>query len=430
MTRSPAPIQIRVIRSGEVEVSSASETRYPANQLGIRAMIASALDCAEFPLDLSVFPVSPISAHQIIPENYHLAKAIRPDQDGVRFLELLPHDACNHDCSWCFTKQIRDANVLGAASARKVLELFASQGGASVLFSGGGEPLLAKYLSIPSADFDGLTAPRWLADRGISVGLITNGVHLKRYLQHNVETFSNAAFVRVSLDACNALEYRRTHNADENDFAKVLDGIEHLISLRGISRTPAVGISFVLGDAYGLDTSASAIRSIATLARQLNVDFVQLKHVHTSEAASADQNMREVFDHCLGEDWEDTEYWVHRYALPKPSQDCHVASVSRLIGAAGHSHPCCHRQDMTIPPQGLLPSKTYNIIKNCGSEVCRYVSLNEQLLSSMGRDANRAAHNTAHHKLFLSLRQHGYHPYRLFPSAPDLFGYTNLNDCK
>lgn len=44
-----------------------------------------------------------VSHAQIIPENALLADALSPERTGPAFLEVLPIEACNHGCAWCFT---------------------------------------------------------------------------------------------------------------------------------------------------------------------------------------------------------------------------------------------------------------------------------------------------------------------------------------
>ena len=395
------------------QLTDGSGTALPSAEEPINAFRLS------LPPDMVGFSAKHVSAAQITPENLLLARLLRPSSKGVSFLEVLPHDVCNHSCSWCFTKATRQVASLGADRARELLDKFTTQGGLAVLFSGGGEPLLAKYLISPSPAFENLTIVGWLANKGIAVGLITNGVFLDRYLTTNVASLTQTAFIRVSLDACTEAEFKSAHGAKEGEFENVLSALRMALQLRGRSTTPAVGISFVLGHRHGLSASAGSVCKIAALARHLSVDFVQLKHVHTPDASQADRAMHQVFDFCLQEDWGRSEFWVHRYLSPRPGLECRIPTVSQVVGAKGDVFPCCHRQDLPLAVSGEPVALDRKVILNCRSLVCRYVSLNEALLNT----STNAEHTRAFGKLAQSLRRFGYHPYRLFPSAPDLVGF-------
>lgn len=361
---------------------------------------------------------SRVSARQLIAENV-LLPACYDDRNEIRFVEVLPTGVCNHACSWCFTASSR-GGTLDAGALRARLYALTQSGGRAVLFSGGGEPLLCPYLMKPDAAFDAMTVIEWLGERNVSTALITNGALLSRFVERVGAAIRSMAFVRISLDACDPGTYSIRHGTAESDFQKVLDGIADLRSLRAGGYQPAIGISFVVGPEA---LSFGELKQVRSLARSIGADFVQLKHRHVPETAvsEADSTMKAVYVACTELDWGETEYWVHRYLTPKAMKSCVVPTVAQVLGTADRQHACCHLQHIPLPKSEDGAWRGFSVT-DCSSSVCRHVSLNSVLQKvespssyARGLDVLRA-----------SLARHGYHPFRLFPSSPDLFGYSEL----
>ena len=87
--------------------------------------------------------ISKISANQLIPENIFLHNL---SLNNLKQVEIDPIDFCNHNCSWCFTKDFREDKRIDLKSLKNYIDEFILNKGKSIVFSGGGEPLLYKEL--------------------------------------------------------------------------------------------------------------------------------------------------------------------------------------------------------------------------------------------------------------------------------------------
>ena len=360
-----------------------------------------------------------ISERQIIPENILLPGCLLEGQHGPAFVEILPIDICNHACDWCFTAASRSVRFIQPNQLRARLEHFISVGGKSVLFSGGGEPLLYKPLIRSNSEFDGKTVIEWLSDRNIIIGLITNGVYLDRFIEaHSGYLSKTMAFIRISLDACTAADYSLCHQANQNDFGLAIDSIKAAVSCRDkLNNTPAIGVSFVVDGNSGLNAQPEAIDAIQKLATDLEVDYVQLKHAHTNNEHAADALMLKISKWIATVFPQRPEFWIHRYQSSRASQKCYLPLTSQVLRADGARSPCCHLQGISVPEQESAYGFSPFMVHNCTSNACRFVSMN-RLLDKMFKyptDYINALYRLKH-----SLMQDGFHPYRLFPSAPDL----------
>lgn len=368
--------------------------------------------------------VSPVSAHQIIPENILLPLCISNGPSGPSFLEVLPIDICNHSCSWCFTSDSRSTRVLQVGRFRERIDQFIARGGKAILLSGGGEPLLYKPLIEATPEFDGLMVVEWLAKRHLVVGLITNGVYLDRFIRANSKYLSAVAFIRVSLDACLPEQYRLLHRAREGDFDRVVLGIKTAIERRGAHPAPAIGMSFVVDGNAGMNSTIDDMSAIHRLGVALGVDYVQLKHAHTSSERTADALMLRLCEWSEAFAWDRPQCWIHRYLSSRAESECNIPLVEQLLGADGSRSPCCHLQSVAVPELDLAAGFSPFKVFGCQSVVCRYVSVNRLLKELEGDDT---AHIQALQRLKRSLEEHGFHPYRLFPSAPNLAAFSDVS---
>ena len=379
-------------------------------------------------LEYTTVDLRRVSASQIVPSNVALlwdddfleSNSTVHSTNHVRSVEINPTDACNHACGWCFTSKHRNTQILPTWKLRHYLDNFTSHGGRSIHFSGGGEPLLYKPLVEASADFDGLSVLEYGLNCGLAVGVITNGVYLTKLEAHLGVRVTELAFVRVSLDATTSEEYKRAHESRAGDFASVVESIRSLLLLRGPAVTPAIGISFIVDAVHGINATPKALMQIAKLSTSMGVDFVQIKHVHTADAVCAQRLMERIHSWCMSfnELWGSTEFWVHQYDTPKPQLVCRMPRMSQVLGASGERYPCCHRFGDSTFYSGAPFESVGKTATECLAPVCRHQSVNYAVDQALG---NSRARIELREGLRTSLERDGFHPYRLFPSAPRLF---------
>jgi len=362
-----------------------------------------------------------LTAAQIIPENILLLQNEVGDE-GLRQIEISPTDVCNQKCGWCFTVTARASKYsLSPDLLRKYIDEFISKGGISVVISGGGEPLLYKAIYEEISEFDGLSILNYCIKKRLVVGLITNGANLKKVTK-SVD-IKKLAFIRISLDSLSEELYSRFHGVPKKHHKLVIEGIESARRKKKQSPVPAIGISFVVDDRARLNCRDYEIAEIAEFARQLDLEFVQFKHLHTYATGEAEKTMAKIHRFAMKQYWGSCEFWVQKYKTPAPDQICYVPTVIQSVGNNNKRFPCCHLfGDETFLAQNKFYPRGKHIV-GCPSKVCRYVSVNA-ILTAL-RSGN-LEYKKARKTLNKSLELFGFHPYRLFPTAPDLhFPVTN-----
>jgi sulfatase maturation enzyme AslB (radical SAM superfamily) len=351
-----------------------------------------------------------VSSSQIIPENIFLYTNPHSISPSLRSIEINPIEYCNHNCPWCFTRPFREHEKASILHLSEYLKTFKKNGGVSVHFSGGGEPLLFKPFRIQYKEFDNLTLLEFTNKLQLATGLITNGLLLDELPP--VSYLNYLAFIRISLDATDATTHAKRHGCPIGDFSRIIKSVANLLKIRGKAVTPAIGLSFIIDPNNNQFTEVKEILALKKLITVLKVDFVQLKHIHTSNPTLADKTMKAVFDITRSIEWNDTEVWVHRYLPAEPSQICKITKFIEVIDAKQRSFPCCHVNGQNKYMRFVDNFGSKEII-NCDSKVCRYRSMNDLL--------NENDHAMGLQILEENLEKTGFHPHRLFPSAPELF---------
>jgi len=347
------------------------------------------------------YQISKISANQIIPENIFLYNIF---SKNIFSAEINPTDYCNYTCSWCFTNNKRTNNNLDISCLKKYIDLFTTQGGKAIHFSGGGEPLVYKHLYTKSDLFDNKPILDYCIDKGLYIGLITNGTNFLNVFQNT--TVYNLAFVRFSIDSVNKSRYCSFHNCNEQAFKNVLKSIDSLVKNRN-GFLPAIGISFIVDQEQNLNYSFSDIKEIADFATSLGIDFVQFKHLHSNNAEKAEHEMYKIHQKCCQISWKNVEFWVHHYINPKTEYNCQITNYIEVLCANNVKSPCCHLF-------GIDKNQKFN----CNSLVCRYDSMNT-ILNNILVDIKK--HDNYLKVLENSISNFGFHPFRYFTSSPDLY---------
>ena len=126
--------------------------------------------------------------------------------------------------------------------------------------------------------------------------------------------------------------------------------------------------------------------------------------------------MRLLHSHCVGMNWQETEFWVQSYTSPNSSSQCLISQYIQSIGGQSKRFPCCHLfgKSQFLDQEVFLPKG--DIITHCNSRVCRYGEMNN-LLSK-----NSEEEITKNRKILqTSIMMYGFHPYRYCPTAPYIF---------
>ena len=224
--------------------------------------------------------------------------------------EVDPSNYCNNRCSFCcFESYLQENQVhLSYDLYLKFLREFRTLKGQSITFTGGGEPLMnPEFLRMAVA----------ARDRGIEIGLVTNGT-----LLHTIAGQENLfRFIRVSLNAATPETYYKVHGTDS--FSNVIHNLSRLMDLKD---RPDVGISFVV-----CPDNEHEIEAIQAIGEKLQVDYVVVKPDTNSKTPVIcnPKNKDRVIVSKVNK--VDRDYRVA----------CAVAGLIFQLGANGDVYYCC-----------------------------------------------------------------------------------------
>lgn len=183
-------------------------------------------------------------------------------------IRIKPMNHCNHDCWYCayrvsnlqLGEDIDLKDRIPEAKMFEIVDDVIAMGVKAITFSGGGEPLL--YKPLPEVI-------RRLAQAGIRVASLTNGVNLKGRM---ADAFAeHGTWVRISTDAWDDESYTRLRKAGPGEFTQLLRNMREF-SARG-SRC-VLGVSFIV-DKHNCDR----IFEVCTMFREAGVNHVKLSGV-------------------------------------------------------------------------------------------------------------------------------------------------------
>lgn len=161
-------------------------------------------------------------------------------------IDLWPSLSCNARCPLCpyrmsgardVVDRSEDLELLSLAQAREILIGAAVTGVRSVIFTGGGEPLLHPNV------------PRLAAlarEAGLQWALFTNGIRLNSSLAAELLAL-RPAFLRISLDAGTADAHSRIYATPPSAFSEVVANAVAGARIAAEIGTRAFGLSFTLG---------------------------------------------------------------------------------------------------------------------------------------------------------------------------------------
>ena len=186
-----------------------------------------------------------------------------------------PINLCDLRCIFCNADFVIDENK-GSRLEEDVMQAIPNflagwndgvYGVRSVCVGGGGEPLLNKHVG---------TLMDRLIERGIGVGIVTDGTQIHRYL----ESLSRNTFVSVSVDTDNKDTYKRMKEKDK--FDQVIENIRALVDysrthkslLADRNASPGIAYNFLLHP-YNVKEVIGATR----LAKEIGCDNIHIRPV-------------------------------------------------------------------------------------------------------------------------------------------------------
>ena len=154
-------------------------------------------------------------------------------------LEMWPSLSCNARCPLCPYRMSGSRDVADTSpelflsensTSIGILKEFSRLGGRSVIFTGGGEPLLNPGV---------VQLAQAAVEYGLRWALFTNGTLLSAALAFRLLSL-RPAFLRISVDAGTAAEHNRVYSLGASGLAEVLDNAVRCGMHRGATRVEIV----------------------------------------------------------------------------------------------------------------------------------------------------------------------------------------------
>ena len=188
-----------------------------------------------------------------------LGNAIPPQMALVH-----PTNRCNHNCVGCEYARVhtRDAAELDEGRMLTLIDEIADLGAVSILFTGGGEPMMHRGFCAAVEKAKG---------RGLSIGVFTDGAFLFRRQSECLAR--NASFVRISIDATSAATFASVRGVRPSQFQHVKRAVKELAAAkRGVGSRLQIGLKFLVRP-----SNIHEIPSFPELAKELGAESVQYK---------------------------------------------------------------------------------------------------------------------------------------------------------
>ena len=257
------------------------------------------------------------------------------------FIELDPVAFCNHDCPFCTYRYTQDADLNANFSKKdmipfpKLIEILddcVEMGVKAIALSGGGEPSL--HPEFP----DILEA---IQERGIEVGLVTNGAWRDKQFEAIVEQLQTATWVRFSLDAATPETHRIVHKARFGDFERA----RH--AMLAVSQGDAtVGVSYIVQR-----ENMHEIEKVVDVAKENGAEYIRFgalvfeRDVPESRNLSVPAELEVEISRRIKQIDSIDVYNLFTprlsYDRYRPDEKCYMAEVTTMIGADARLYLCC-----------------------------------------------------------------------------------------
>ena len=171
-----------------------------------------------------VYSQSKIAFHQPKLESFMDGEITAPI-----YVRVKPTNICNHACYYCSYQPDYNCvvsetiNLKDSIPKEKLLEIlddFKDIGVKAITYSGGGEPLIYNHIQ---------ECLEKTVKNKIELSIITNGQKLNR---RNAEILSQAEWVRVSADYCNAETFQAIRKRPESWFYELRDNIKNFAQIK------------------------------------------------------------------------------------------------------------------------------------------------------------------------------------------------------
>lgn len=145
-------------------------------------------------------------------------------------IRIKPTNICNHNCWYCaykmdnlqLGKNMVARDFIPKEKMMEIIEDITEMGVKSVIFSGGGEPLLYPHI---------IETVKKLADSKVKFASLTNGAKLSGEI---AEIFAQkGTWIRISIEGWDEESYAKYRKVPKNEFTKVMKNIANFKKING-----------------------------------------------------------------------------------------------------------------------------------------------------------------------------------------------------
>lgn len=224
--------------------------------------------------------------HELILDGHKLAwhlDRVRAWERGERIapvtLDMALTRACNYACEYCYAMfQENTGSKITAQIMDDFIDDCAEMGVKAISFAGDGENTL--HPAFASSVIRG-------GEHGISMAVNTNAYTMTG--RKLAEVLPHLTYVRVNITAAEPERYAQIMGVKPSWLQTVIDNIRQMVALkRRLDLSVTIGMQMVLVPAYG-----DQIVPLAKLARDLEVDYLVIKHCSDDETGSFDLDFKE-----------------------------------------------------------------------------------------------------------------------------------------
>lgn len=248
-------------------------------------------------------------------------------------VELDLTNRCNNRCPACVGRNTVKAE-LSWEEIERIADGLCELDCKGVILSGGGEPLLHPQF---------IQALEFLKERGLKIGINTNGLALDRAKAEAIT--KSCEYCRISLDCGEAGLYRKTHGMDEKALSVVLDNIRNLAA---INRKTGSSLSLGTGFLTGKET-VRQMESFVKLSKECGADFAQFRPFQedmTDISVEYERLRQKYEDKSFRVLASIQKYEAFQGGMAKPYDHCRGLFFSTVITANARVYACLHhRQD-------------------------------------------------------------------------------------
>ena len=253
-------------------------------------------------------------------------------------IRIKPTNVCNHNCSYCsyqnsYGQLGKDMVVQDSIPEKKLKEIIADcsiMGVEAITFSGGGEPLVYKGID----EMIGL-----IAENGMKIGLLTNGILLKDKIAEAV--LFNCSWVRISMDGWDRKSYAEYRGCPESDFDKLLDNLRYMTSKWSAC---TIGVNIIIDQ-----KNANHIFDVVKLVYDLGIRSIKLSPCIMSNDAKKNNDMHFVIRPIVIGEFKKLEaagikiynsYHSQLEGFKKDYTWCPYVQILPIIGADQNVYAC------------------------------------------------------------------------------------------